>query len=232
VPGLVEADSVGLGGRHLVAPAVADAGQLRDRLLAGEWVVDLRDRAAFAAGHLPGSLFFGMDGAFAPQLGRLMPLGTPLTLLGAGVEQVAAARRELARIGVDRVVAHAVGDPAAWAGGAGLASFVRVGFADLATARRHRPVVVVDVRSRRERAGGRLGGAVGIALDELPGRVGEMPHGDVWVHCSDGYRAMIAASLLASVGGRQVIVVDDTFDPAALSQMPELAPLLGVGDGS
>ena len=41
--------------------------------------VDLRNRTAFAAGHAPGTLNFGIDGQFATYLGWLIPWGTPVT---------------------------------------------------------------------------------------------------------------------------------------------------------
>jgi len=53
-------------------------------------------------------------------------------------------------------------------------------------------------------------GAVHIPLPELPGRLGEVPDGAVWVHCASGYRATAAATLLARTG-RAVVVIDDTF---------------------
>lgn len=45
--------------------------ELRRRLEAGEWVVDLRERTAFAAGHLPGSLGMELSTNFATYLGWL-----------------------------------------------------------------------------------------------------------------------------------------------------------------
>ena len=46
-------------------------------------------RTVFAAGHVPGSLNFGLDGNFATYLGWLIEWGTPLTLLGETAEDVA-----------------------------------------------------------------------------------------------------------------------------------------------
>ena len=59
----------------LSPPATADAAELRRRIEAGEWVVDLRNRTAFAAGHAPGTLNFGIDGGFATYLGWLITWG-------------------------------------------------------------------------------------------------------------------------------------------------------------
>ena len=106
------ANAAGPSGPDLTPPQRADAAELRRRIEAGEWVVDLRARRAFAAGHVPGTLGFDLDGSFATYLGWLIPWGTPLTLLGHTPEQVAEAQRELVRIGIDRPAAAATGEPA------------------------------------------------------------------------------------------------------------------------
>ncbi len=177
--------------------------------------MDLRSRTVFAAGHVPGSLNFGLDGSFATYLGWLIEWGTPLTLLGETAADVAQAQRELARIGIDRPAAAAAGKPADWVAGTGreLASFATATFADLAQVRHHRAVTVLDVRRTDEFGASRIQGAVNIPVHELPGRTGEVPAGEVWVHCAAGYRASIAASLLAAAG-RQPVAIDDTFDNA------------------
>ncbi len=59
----------------LSPPAVVDCDELRRRIERGEWVVDLRNRGAFAADHLAGTLNFGLDGSFATYLGWLIPWG-------------------------------------------------------------------------------------------------------------------------------------------------------------
>ena len=76
------ANAAGPSDADLSAPRRADAAELRRRVDAGEWVVDLRARRAFAAGHVAGTLSFDLDGSFATYLGWLIPWGTPLTLLG------------------------------------------------------------------------------------------------------------------------------------------------------
>ena len=196
----------------LSPPAVADATELRTRIEAGEWVVDLRSRTAFAAGHAPGTLNFGLDGGFATYLGWLIPWGTPLTLLGETPEDVAAAQRELVRIGIDRPAAHATGKPEQWSEGE-LSSFATATFADLAQVRHHREVVVLDVRRADEHDKARIAGAVNIPLHELMARLGDVPAGEVWVHCAGGYRASVAASML-DAAGRSLVAVDDSFDNA------------------
>ena len=198
----------------LSPPARADAAELRRRIGAGEWVVDLRTRTAFAAGHLAGTLNFGLDGQFATYLGWLIPWDTPLTLLGETVQQVAEAQRELVRIGIDRPAAAATGAPQRWAGDGPLATADRGSFADLARARGQRDIVVLDVRRMLEWNDSHVVGAVHIPLHELLTRLDEIPAGEVWVHCAAGYRASVAASILAA-RGFTVVAVDDDYDNAA-----------------
>jgi rhodanese-related sulfurtransferase len=157
-------------------------------------------------------LNFGLDGGFATYLGWLIAWGTPVTLLGETPEQVTEAQRELVRIGIDRPAAHATGGPEDWSD-RGLGSFPVATFADLAEVRHHRSVVVLDVRRAEEHAAARIEGAVNVPVHELWGRLGEVPDGEVWVHCAGGYRASVAASMLAAAG-RSLVAVDDSFDNA------------------
>jgi len=78
---------------------------------------------------------------------------------------------------------------------------------------------VVDVRMPAEWRRGHLGGAIHLPLPEVPGRVSDLPAGVLRVHCGSGYRALLASSLLANAG-RQVVLIDDTFDRARLVGLP------------
>jgi glyoxylase-like metal-dependent hydrolase (beta-lactamase superfamily II)/rhodanese-related sulfurtransferase len=209
---MAPANAKGPSEPDLSAPARADAAELRGRIDAGEWVVDLRNRTAFAAGHAPGTLNFGLDGAFATYLGWLIDWGTPLTLLGESADDVAEAQRELVRIGIDRPAAAATGGPRDWCD-RDLATFPTATFAELAAVRHHRDVTVLDVRRSDEHQAARIEGAVNIPIHELPHRLDDVPGGEVWVHCAAGYRASVAASFL-SAAGHSLVAIDDTFDNA------------------
>ncbi|MGW3124522.1 rhodanese-like domain-containing protein [Streptomyces sp. NPDC001107] len=210
------ANAAGPAPVDLTPPAVADADEIAARLAAGEWVVDLRNRVAFAAGHVAGSVNFAAERQLATHLAWLIPWGKPLTLLAESADQLLAAQRELTRVGIDRPAAAAIGDPSDWVrAGEAPVSFSRATFADLTDRRRDGDghVVVLDVRRDSERADGFVEGAVHIPLHELRRRLGEVPDGQVWVHCAGGVRAAIAASLLHAAG-RDVVAVDDAFAAA------------------
>jgi glyoxylase-like metal-dependent hydrolase (beta-lactamase superfamily II)/rhodanese-related sulfurtransferase len=203
-------NSEGPAAVDLSNPKPIEAEELRRRLESGEWVVDLRHRVAFAAGHLAGSLGFELSGSFVTYLGWLYPWGTPLTLIAETDDQIGDARRELARIGIDDVTGAAHIESVGSA--ADQRSYRVSDFGALAAVDRE-TVVVLDVRQADEFADSHIADAVNIPLHELTDRVGELPVGEVWVHCASGYRASIAASILDRYG-RDVLLIDDEFGNA------------------
>ncbi|MGC5054876.1 rhodanese-like domain-containing protein [Micromonospora sp. DT48] len=205
----------------LTPVARADAAQLRERIAAGEWVVDLRHRKAYAVAHLAGTISLGLDGPMSTWLGWLVDWGAPVTLLAETPEQIADAQRELVRIGIDRPAAQATGAPRQWAGQPTELRKLHVAdFPALAAAqhgnppdRLPAPQAVLDVRLGNEWRDAHIAGAVHVPLPELPRRMADVPAGAVWVHCASGYRAALAASLLANAD-RDVVLVNDLFDNA------------------
>ena len=201
----------------LRSPHTAGPAELRRRIGAGEWVVDLRQRRAFAGLHLTGSISVESGDPFATYLGWTMAWGTPLTLIGDSAGQVARAQRELARIGIAPAAA-ATGTVEQLAGGR-LSGYQVSDFAGLTASWSQAGRVVLDVRRPDEWRAGHLAGAVRIPFWELERRSGEVPAGEVWVHCASGFRASIAASLLDRAG-RQVVHVDDDWERVARLGLP------------
>ncbi len=206
----------------LSLPSEADPAELRRRIEAGEWVVDLRNRTAFAAGHVGGTLNFGLDGQFVTYLGWLIPWGTPVTLLGETAEDVAEAQRELVRIGIDRPAAMATGTPE---------ELGRRRAAAQLPARRPSPTWPSELGRRparppsstcaatQERAEGFIDGSVHIPIHEVLAVSTRSRPATVWVHCAGGYRAGVVAALL-DAHGVDVVAIDDSFDNAGPAGLP------------
>jgi hydroxyacylglutathione hydrolase len=197
----------------LSPPTHADPDELRARIGAGEWVVDLRTRTAYAADHVRGTVNVELSTQFVTYLAWLVPWNLPVTLIGDTAEEVAEAQRDLVRVGIDRPAAKADGGLEAFAGELPRGSYRVVDFSQLVDVLDE--VHVLDVRRTDERRSSAIPGSQHIPLHDLERRVEEVPSDrEVWVHCASGYRASIAASLLAR-GGRTPVLLDDEFDRVA-----------------
>ena len=205
----------GPGAADLSVPESVDPAELNRRLEDGEWVVDLRNRTAFAAGHAPGTLNFGLDGAFSTYLGWMIEWGTSVTLLGETAEQVAEAQRDMARIGLGKPAAMATGKPDEWADGAPLGSFPVATFKDLKVAMDSgEDLLVLDVRRGAEYDESHIEGAVNVPIHAILAHIDDVPRKKLWVHCAGGYRASVVASIL-DARGYDVVSVDDSFGESA-----------------
>lgn len=205
----------------LSPPDPVDPVELRRRIHAGEWVVDLRDRKAFARSHLAGTINVEIGDSFVTYLGWTIRWGTPVTLVGDTPEEVAEAQRQLVRIGIDRPAGAATGGVTAWGAGGDVRSYRSATFAELADEAGSAELTVLDVRRSDEWEDGHLEGALHIPLDQLEDRIEEVPADrPTWVHCASGFRASIAASLVDRAG-REVVAIHDDWDAA--SKHPGLA---------
>ncbi|WP_415855711.1 rhodanese-like domain-containing protein [Sinomonas sp. G460-2] len=203
----------------LSVPDSLDPEELRARLAAGEWVVDLRNRVAYAAEHLRGTISFeyGTGKAWPTYLGWLFPYDRKLTLVGSR-DDVENAIRDLSRIGIDSPDAALGEDPRRLAPNAPVSSYPRATWQEVA-AQRQPDETILDVRRAEEHKATRVDGSVNIPIHELLSRLDELPSGKIWVHCASGYRAGVAASLLDREG-RDVVHIDDSFAQAPAAGLP------------
>jgi len=202
----------------LARPEPADASVLRKRIDAGEWVVDVRRRQAFAREHVTGTISVELGDPFATFLGWTIRWGTPLTLIGDSAEQVAQAQLALARIGIDELRGAGYGEVATMGDGR-LSSYPTATFEDVAEVIDTQGVVLLDVRRPDEWEAGHLGGAIHIPFWELEDRMTEIPDGEIWAHCASGFRASISASLLRRAG-LATVHVDEAWERAGQLQLP------------
>ncbi|HYU93394.1 MAG TPA: rhodanese-like domain-containing protein, partial [Actinomycetota bacterium] len=197
--------------------------QLGERIEAGAWVVDGRDRRAFAAGHIPGSIAIELDDSFASYVGWIVPFGAPIVLVlpEGRQEQEAAleAATQLFRIGYE-AEGYLQGGVEAWVEAGRLVRSYPVASVDeLATAVGEGRARVLDVRQQTEWDGGHLEGSTHLFVGELDERIAEIPRDrEVWTVCATGHRAAMAASLLDR-NGIPVRVVTPGGVPDVLSRV-------------
>jgi len=197
-----------------------DPGELAARIRTGEWVVDLRDRSAYAGRHLAGTVSIMLDEQFSTYAGWVIPWGAPITLIGENPEQVADAQRQLVRIGIDHLAGSATGKLDEIAPDVPVRSYPQATFEDVAAAG---DAVILDVRREDEVKDGHIDGAKHLPLPSLVDRMHEVPHGKVWVHCASGFRASIAASILDRAG-HEVVHIDDEYSNAEKAGLRVIRP--------
>jgi hydroxyacylglutathione hydrolase len=200
----------------LSPPHDVGAAELQRRLEAGEWVVDVRRRVAYASAHVKGTMGVELGNGFATYLGWVIPWGTPITLVGDTAEEVEQAQRQLIRIGIDRPRGRSTGGINAYGEGQELASYRVANFDELAAERDRPDVLILDARRDDEWAAGRIAEAIHIPLPEIRERVEELPEGEIWVYCTGGFRASIGASILDGIG-KHVVLINDEFTRAGLA---------------
>lgn len=207
----------GAGPADLTRPQPLDPYELECRVHRGEWIVDMRDRRAFAAEHLRGTIGIEFGDQFSTYVGWLIPWAMPITLLGETPEQITEAQRQLVRVGIDRPSGAASGGLRSWPEEFGRRAYRAISFAEAAD----HDGKILDVRRDDERRQCHIAGSLHIPLEDLDDRAAELPRTTLAVHCASGYRASIAASLLDRAG-HSVVLIDDAFDCAGDShQMVE-----------
>lgn len=178
------------------------------------WVIDIRSRVAFAAGHPERAVGFELGQSYATYTGWLLPWADKLLLIGDKPEELQLAYTELSRIGMESFVAGATDSMDAYMNAGGTLSHEIKTFDDYATAR---PDTLLDVRLASDWKKEHVDGSVNIPLHELMARMDELPDTDIWVHCASGYRASIAASLIARAGKRPILINDAFMHARELS---------------
>ncbi|GAB2780764.1 MBL fold metallo-hydrolase [Rhabdobacter roseus] len=165
-------------------------------------VLDTRPQAQFVAGHLPGSVFIGLDGHFETWVGTLLPdLRRRILLVAeAGREQEAVTR--LARVGYDQPAGYLAGGLDAWqvAGEAAerTEEISAERFAELFDGPN---LDVLDVRSSREYQEAHVLGAAHFPLNALSKKSHYLDANDrYYLYCGSGYRSLMATSFLQAQG--------------------------------
>ncbi|HLI88676.1 MAG TPA: MBL fold metallo-hydrolase [Ktedonobacteraceae bacterium] len=198
---------------------------VRERMRAGMPLVDGRPRDAFAREHIPGALNIELGDSFATYVGWILPFNTPLMILIEDEEGRREAVVQLVRIGYERVEGYLDGGIAAWRAAA-LPAGQFPGM-DIGTLykrwSRHEGLIILDVRRDDEWRQGHIPGALHIHIGDLAQHLHELPDDQpIATLCASGFRAEIAASMVAATG-REVIAVREGMDDWIKAGLPSVS---------
>ena len=176
----------------------------------GVVVLDVRNQNEFRQGFVPGSVFIGLKGSFAPWVGSIIKdINTKLLLVcDEGMEKETILR--LSRVGFDNCLGYLDGGFSSWSSNNTFDIIESVSAEDLS--HKIEKVNLIDVRKRGERLNGYLLNSKHISLDSFQEKITEIDIKDKhYVHCAGGYRSMIACSILKRNGYNSVVDVEGGF---------------------
>ena len=184
----------------------------------GAIVLDVRHQNDFAKGHIPRSIFIGIDGGFAPWVGALIKDIEQPILLVADEERLDEAITRLARVGFDNVIGYLNGGLGAWQNADKEIDIVNtISAEEFSMLKKTKVVHVYDVRKASEYLSEHVIDANNVPLDDLNDHLAAFSADQMnYIHCAGGYRSMIANSILKARGIHNTVDILGGF--AAISK--------------
>jgi glyoxylase-like metal-dependent hydrolase (beta-lactamase superfamily II)/rhodanese-related sulfurtransferase len=176
-------------------------------------ILDVRHQDDFSKGHIPQSIFIGIDGGFAPWVGAMIGNVKQSILLVTpeGREEEAVTR--LARVGFDNTLGYLKGGIDAWRKkGKSIDTIEGIQVSELKSLNFKEGLDIFDVRKPLEYLSEHITNANNTPLDFINNHMSEFPTSKIfYVHCAGGYRSVIAASILKSRGIHNLVDIKGGF---------------------
>ena len=184
-------------------------------------IIDTRTNYEFKEGHIPKSLFFGLNGQFASWVGSVIKNTNTKILLVTSVGKEKETVERLSRIGFDGVTGFLEGGFKSW-----INSEKEISIIDQTTPKEvgliDSPSDYIDVRKRVEFEEGCVKNALNIPLDYIDDYKLKLDKSKVYhIYCAGGYRSMIACSILKKNGFKSVVDISGGFSKIKTSK-PEI----------
>ena len=175
-------------------------------------ILDVRNQDIFRVGFIPGSIFIGLNGGFAPWVGAIIKdIKTKILLVcDPGLEEEAIMR--LSRVGFDNVIGYLDGGFEVWQKAKQKIDTVEsISSLDLKEIINSK-ISLIDVRRKSERNKGYLKLSQNIPLNNIDLNIKDLDKNiNHYVHCAGGYRSMIACSILKRFGFNSLCDVKGGF---------------------
>ena len=176
-------------------------------------ILDVRHQDDFTKGHIPQSIFIGIDGGFAPWVGAMIGnVKQPILLVTPkGREKETITR--LSRVGFDQTLGYLNHGIEAWSkAGNAIDTIDGIKVTDLKALKEQKVLNIFDVRKPGEYASEHLDEAHSTPLSFINDYMDKFPENEpFYLHCAGGYRSVIAASILKSRGIHNLIDVKRGF---------------------
>lgn len=164
-------------------------------------VLDVRHHDDFSNGHIPNSIFIGLDGGFAPWVGALILDSKQPILLVTPIGRETETITRLARVGYDNSIGFLNGGFESWKNSGFDVATINSITAEELQDKIEENALVFDVRKPGEYNAEHIENSTSTPLDFLNDHLSEFPKEEpFYVHCAGGYRSVISASILKARG--------------------------------
>jgi glyoxylase-like metal-dependent hydrolase (beta-lactamase superfamily II)/rhodanese-related sulfurtransferase len=177
-------------------------------------ILDVRHEKEFIQGHIPQSIFIGIDGSFAPWVGAVIKdVNQPILIVGEE-DRINEVITRLGRVGFDNTLGYLKGGFKAWEKEGKEIDTVRsVPTSQFETEHKTNHNPIYDVRKKGEWDTSHIKNAHHVCLSMLNEELAQFPkEDDFYVHCAGGYRSVIASSILKKRGYHNVINIAEGYD--------------------
>ncbi|MCB0667826.1 MAG: rhodanese-like domain-containing protein, partial [Saprospiraceae bacterium] len=186
-------------------------------------LLDTRNKTEFVEGHVPGSIFIGLDGTFAPWVGALIPdLQQKIVFIAQpGTEEEVVTR--LARVGFDNTLGYLKGGFSTWKeAGNDVATINSISPAEFAEQYGNwTNDQILDVRKPTEFLSHHVLNSTNLPLDYINSNMNKLNREEPYLlFCNSGYRSVIAASILMARGFRGLTDVREGFQGISQTSIP------------
>ena len=165
-------------------------------------ILDVRHHNDFIKGHIPKSIFIGLEGSFAPWVGTLISnIKQPILLVTPiGKEKETIIR--LSRVGYDNTLGFLEGSFESWPkSGKEYDTVKSISAQEFKQEITTKKAPVFDVRKISEHLSEHLKNTINLPLDAINNHMNQFINTEeFYIHCAGGYRSIIAASILKSRG--------------------------------
>ena len=187
-------------------------------------VLDVRTQQEFVKSHIPGALFIGLNGGFAPWVGALISdINQPILLVVQEGRSEEAITR-LARVGYDNSLGYLEGGMEAWVqAGKTTEQITSITAKEFEQRFNTKSIAVLDVRKDGEYNSAHLEGnhIEHLSLDSIHQKIQGIESQKTYhVYCGGGYRSVIATSILKANGFSNVIDIAGGFAALKKTQLP------------
>ena len=178
-------------------------------------ILDVRTQKDYIESHIPGSIFIGLNGSFAPWAGTLISnIKQPLLLVVPEGRSEEAITR-LARVGYDNTLGYLNGGINTWVkSGRKYDQLTSISPFEFEKRSKQKTLSVLDVRQEGEydTMHLKLDGLQHLSLDQINHRLDQIDtQKTYYIHCAGGYRSVIAASILKANRFHNVIDIAGGF---------------------